>query len=157
MAEEKKKRVLTRQRPTQKHDGINPVDAYIGGRIRLRRTLLGLSQMDLAKAIRMTFQQVQKYERGFNRVSGSVLWEISQALDCTPSFFFDGLQEVTKETEPGVSPTPLMDEDYLSRANLEMIRDLSALPTELQVEMRKMVRAVASEVSHKAKIADQGL
>ncbi|WP_408871832.1 helix-turn-helix domain-containing protein [Gluconacetobacter aggeris] len=72
--------------------GPKPVDVHVGGRIRLRRTLLGMSQERLGEALGLTFQQVQKYERGTNRVSASRLYELSDVLDVPVSFFFDGLE-----------------------------------------------------------------
>ena len=59
----------------------NPIDVHVGSRIRLRRTLLGMSQERLAEAIGLTFQQVQKYERGANRVGSSRLYDLSRVLD----------------------------------------------------------------------------
>jgi transcriptional regulator with XRE-family HTH domain len=82
----------------------NPIDIHVGGRIRLRRTLLGMSQERLADAIGLTFQQVQKYERGANRVGSSRLFDLSRILDVSMSYFFD-------EMAPGVAdktPSKLM-------------------------------------------------
>ena len=59
----------------------NPIDVHVGNRIRLRRTLLGLSQEKLASLLGLTFQQVQKYERGMNRVGASRLWDIGKVLE----------------------------------------------------------------------------
>lgn len=67
------------------------IDELIGRNIRQRRIFLGMTQTDLAKAIGVTFQQVQKYESGFNRVSSSRLWEIARALKTPVSSFFEGL------------------------------------------------------------------
>lgn len=69
----------------------NPVDVHVGTRIRLRRKLLKMSQEKLGDQLGVTFQQVQKYERGANRVGASRLWKMSQALDVPVSFFYDGL------------------------------------------------------------------
>lgn len=71
----------------------NPIDVHVGTRIRLRRRMLGVSQERLAEALQLTFQQVQKYERGANRVSASKLWEISRFLEVPVSWFFDGLKD----------------------------------------------------------------
>jgi transcriptional regulator with XRE-family HTH domain len=68
----------------------NPVDKHVGSRVRMRRVLLGMSQEKLGEALGLTFQQVQKYEKGTNRVSASRLQEISKILKVPPSFFFDG-------------------------------------------------------------------
>ncbi|WP_323989178.1 MULTISPECIES: helix-turn-helix domain-containing protein [Nguyenibacter] len=75
--------------------GPSPVDIHVGSRIRLRRTLLGMSQERLGDALGLTFQQVQKYERGTNRVSASRLYELTHVLDVPVSFFFDGLEGAT--------------------------------------------------------------
>jgi transcriptional regulator with XRE-family HTH domain len=71
----------------------NPVDLHVGLRVRARRKSLGLSQDALAKCIGLTFQQVQKYERGANRVSASMLWAIGKALDVPVVYFFSGYGE----------------------------------------------------------------
>lgn len=67
----------------------HPVDVLVGKRIRMRRLQMSLSQSDLANALRLTFQQVQKYEKGSNRVSCSRLYEIAQALDVPITYFFE--------------------------------------------------------------------
>ena len=67
-----------------------PIDFYVGGRVRLRRIFLGYSQQKLGHALGLTFQQIQKYERGINRISASKLFELSQVLDVPVSFFFEG-------------------------------------------------------------------
>src|ERR1700704_2742273 len=69
----------------------DPVDVDVGGRVRTRRLLLGMNQEELAKRLGLTFQQVQKYESGANRVSASRLWEIAEVLGVTPENFFSGL------------------------------------------------------------------
>jgi transcriptional regulator with XRE-family HTH domain len=68
-----------------------PVDVHVGSRVRLRRTMLGMSQEKLGAAIGLTFQQVQKYERGTNRIGASRLFELSKVLDVPVSFFFDDM------------------------------------------------------------------
>ena len=68
----------------------NPVDLHVGSRIRLRRKILGVSQERLADALGLTFQQVQKYERGANRVSASKLYEIAATLQTQIAYFFAG-------------------------------------------------------------------
>jgi len=69
----------------------NPVDIHVGTRVRLRRQILKMSQEKLGDNLGVTFQQVQKYERGANRVGASRLWKISQVLDVPVAFFFEGL------------------------------------------------------------------
>ncbi len=71
----------------------SPIDVHVGSRIRLRRTLLGMSQEKLGEALGLTFQQVQKYERGVNRVGASRLFDLARVLDVPISFFFDDMPE----------------------------------------------------------------
>ena len=73
----------------------NAIDLHVGKRLRLRRTLLGMSQEQLGAELNITFQQVQKYERGANRISSSRLWEVSQILDVPVSYFFDEMSDDT--------------------------------------------------------------
>lgn len=76
----------------------SPIDVHVGSRIRLRRTLLGMSQERLGEALGLTFQQVQKYERGVNRVGASRLFDLSRVLDVPISFFFDDMPESLANT-----------------------------------------------------------
>ncbi len=94
---------------------LDLVDVHVGARIRLRRTLLGMSQEKLGEAVDLTFQQIQKYERGTNRVSASRLHQFAQALNVPVSFFFDGLDS------PSIGP--ITDD----RLMLETARALSQL------------------------------
>jgi transcriptional regulator with XRE-family HTH domain len=87
---------MARGEPVVKADKAgrpSPIDIHVGSRIRLRRTLLGMSQERLGEALGLTFQQVQKYERGVNRVGASRLFDLSRVLDVPISFFFDDLPE----------------------------------------------------------------
>jgi transcriptional regulator with XRE-family HTH domain len=77
----------------EKESRPSPIDVHVGSRIRLRRTLLGMSQERLGEALGLTFQQVQKYERGANRVGASRLFDLSRVLDVPISFFFDDMPE----------------------------------------------------------------
>lgn len=107
----------------------NPVDIHVGGRIRMRRTLLGLNQEKLGDAVGLTFQQIQKYERGANRVGASRLYEFSRILDVPVSFFFDELPTELK-THKGRMARGLQDQDQepletdplTRRETLELVR-----------------------------------
>ena len=74
-----------------KENKPSPIDVHVGSRIRLRRTLLGMSQERLGEALGLTFQQVQKYERGANRVGASRLFDLARILDVPISYFFDDM------------------------------------------------------------------
>jgi transcriptional regulator with XRE-family HTH domain len=78
---------------TDREGRPSPIDVHVGSRIRLRRTLLGMSQERLGEALGLTFQQVQKYERGVNRVGASRLFDLSRVLDVPISFFFDDMPD----------------------------------------------------------------
>ncbi len=77
------------------------IDVHVGSRIRLRRTLLGISQQHLGEALGITFQQVQRYERGVNRVGASRLFDLSRVLDVPISFFFDDMPDSLTSTYGG--------------------------------------------------------
>ncbi len=103
----------------------HPIDVHVGSRVRLRRTLLGMSQEKLGEAIGLTFQQVQKYERGANRIGASRLYDLSRVLDVPVSFFFDDAP--VTEIEPSQyelddEPTPIELDPMAKRETLELVR-----------------------------------
>ncbi len=106
----------------------NPVDIHVGSRVRLRRTLLGLSQEKLGEAVGLTFQQIQKYERGANRIGASRLFEFSRILDVPVSFFFDDMAERSQSRNDGApalhdQQQQSLDPDPLTRREtLELVR-----------------------------------
>lgn len=91
----------------------NPTDIHIGGRVRERRILQGMSQEKLGEAVGLTFQQIQKYERGANRIGGSRMYALAKALDVPPAYFFEGLDD--KAAAPA-------DTTLLTRETLELVR-----------------------------------
>ena len=117
------KRVTRRRVP----GNPDPVDMHVGGRVRLRRALLGLSQEKLGEAVGLTFQQIQKYERGANRIGASRMYDLSQVLGVPVSFFYDDMQEDVKDRnavgETGASEVVAGDKDPLTRREtLELVR-----------------------------------
>lgn len=106
----------------------NPVDVHVGGRVRLRRTLLGLSQEKLGEAIGLTFQQVQKYERGANRIGASRLWDLSRVLDCPVAYFFEEMEDDVQAasprnlTERTAEPEARDADPMTKRETLELVR-----------------------------------
>ena len=90
----------------------NPIDKHVGSRVRMRRMMLGMSQEKLGNALDLTFQQVQKYEKGTNRISASRLQQISNILQVPVPFFFEGAPRVPgqhKGTDEAVSPAYVSD------------------------------------------------
>lgn len=109
----------------------SPIDVHVGTRIRLRRTLLGMSQERLGEALGLTFQQVQKYERGVNRVGASRLFDLSRVLDVPISFFFDDMPEnlaasfggQSSRRSGGLPDAEAFPDDTLNRREtLELVR-----------------------------------
>ncbi len=110
--------------------GPNPIDIHVGSRLRLRRNLLGISQTDLGKALGVTFQQVQKYEKRTNRISASRLFNLSRVLDVPISFFFEDLSPAAagagrkrRAKSFSEAPAAAIDFDVLSRREtIKLIR-----------------------------------
>jgi transcriptional regulator with XRE-family HTH domain len=80
----------------------NDIDLHLGKRLRRRRRLLGLTQQQLAVAVGIRFQQIQKYECGANRISAARLWQLAEALEVQVSYFYDGLAEAQERAEQGL-------------------------------------------------------
>ncbi len=125
----KPKRVRRSAKKQVSRSGPNPIDIHVGARVRVCRKLLGMSQTKLGKAIGITFQQIQKYERGANRIGASRLFNLSQVLDVPISFFFEDLSPAVagggKRRTRGLSETPaaVLEPDSLSkRETVELIR-----------------------------------
>ncbi|MEA4838016.1 MAG: helix-turn-helix transcriptional regulator [Rhodospirillaceae bacterium] len=107
----------------------NPIDIHVGARVRQRRTLLGMSQEKLGQAIGLTFQQVQKYERGGNRIGASRLFDLARALDVPVSYFFQDIpEEVSRQSPRMLHSDPVEefqqpDADPMTRREtLELVR-----------------------------------
>jgi transcriptional regulator with XRE-family HTH domain len=116
----------------------NPIDVHVGARVRLRRTLLGMSQEKLGEAIGLTFQQVQKYERGANRIGASRLFDLSRVLDVPGSYFFDDMADSVQAQSPvniikgssGLAEEPATFEvdPMTKRETLELVRAYYSIP-----------------------------
>jgi transcriptional regulator with XRE-family HTH domain len=103
----------------------NPIDQHVGARVRLRRVMLGLSQEKLGKALGLTFQQVQKYEKGTNRIGASRLQDISSFLDVPPSYFFEGLPNPPRAVSAGFAddrPRTLLPDLVTTAEGLQLNR-----------------------------------
>jgi transcriptional regulator with XRE-family HTH domain len=142
-----------RDDPNYQITNNNPIDVHVGRRVRLRRTLLGMSQEQLGEALNITFPQVQKYERGSNRVSSSRLWDIAQILDVPVSFFFDDMSEGTMKHSPRRMRSSDTRGDYeetptdpmARRETLELVRAYYSIknPT-VRKRITEMVKSVAT-------------
>ncbi len=108
----------------------NPVDVHVGGRMRLRRTLLGYSQDKLGKAVGLTFQQIQKYERGANRIGASRLYQFSKILDVPVAFFYDDMPAEVDDAQPGLAEddgVPFDQQQFTRRETLKLVRAYYAI------------------------------
>ena len=126
----------------------DPVDIHVRARVRLRRTLLGMSQEKLGKALGLTFQQVQKYERGANRIGSSRLFQLSKILDVSVSFFFDEMTTDTTKKADGMAEgnKQVFEVDKLSRREtLELVRAYYKITDpSVRKKIFEMVKAVGS-------------
>ncbi len=123
-------------RRTVKDDGPHPVDVLVGRRVRERRTLEGMSQMAVAEKLGLSFQQLQKYERGINRISASRLYELAQLLGVPVSYFYEGMEEG--------KGAPSQDEVLTKRETLELVRAYYAISNrEVRDKIRGLVKATA--------------
>ena len=131
----------------------DPIDVHVGSRLRLRRTLLGMSQQKLGRTLSLTFQQIQKYERGANRIGSGRLFRLSQILDIPVSFFYDDMPAEVKQSyatspgfaEPGQEPYEQKD-NAARRETLELVRAYYRIqPEDLRLRMFDLVKAVGGE------------
>jgi transcriptional regulator with XRE-family HTH domain len=98
----------------------NPIDKHVGSRVRMRRMMLGMSQEKLGDALGLTFQQVQKYEKGTNRIGASRLQQIAHILQVQVSFFFEGAPAAItslKSDSMGEAPSPAYVSDFLATSD----------------------------------------
>jgi transcriptional regulator with XRE-family HTH domain len=130
-----------RRRRTVLEDGPREIDVHVGQRVRQRRVLCGLSQTELANAIGLTFQQLQKYERGMNRISASKLWQISQVLDVPVQWFFEEFAEPKDEEDKR------KESFHMKRETLELVRNYVAAPADVQQKFLSLVKSIANSAS----------
>jgi transcriptional regulator with XRE-family HTH domain len=118
---------------------LHPIDVHVGARIRLRRKLLRMSQTDLGKALGYSFQQIQKYEKGTNRVSASKLVAIGKALEVPITFFFDDLPSELGGHDVLTKEVPVMDD-----ATLQLVADYQSISDrQTQEGLRNLVKSLA--------------
>ena len=124
-----------RQRYTVGEFGPRPVDVHVGGRVKAGRTLIGMNQEELGEHVGLTFQQIQKYENGMNRIAAGRLWRFSLILGRPISWFFEG---VGKQKRKG-------DDLLAKRETLQLVRYLSACDPDVQKHLAAMIKAVAGK------------
>ncbi len=132
------------KRPRKKHRrqsytvaefGPRPIDVYVGGRVKARRTLIGMSQEELGKRVGLTFQQIQKYEKGMNRIGAGRLWRFSLILGRPISWFFEGIGERKRKG----------DDLLAKRETMQLVRYLSSCDPDVQKHLAAVINAVAGK------------
>ena len=134
----------------------NPVDVFVGARLRLRRTIAGFSQQKLGETVNLTFQQIQKYEKGANRVSASRMFQFAHVLGVSPAYFFEGIElylgpQGAAAALPGFAETPdayeagpAKPDVVFNRESLELMRAFARISTpEVRQRLFELVKAVA--------------
>ena len=115
------------------------VDVHVGKRVRHRRWMVGMTQQQLAEKVGIKFQQIQKYETGMNRISASRLWDISEALDVSVSFFFEGLEGDRKESAQDSVPGDI----FADKEALELVRSYYAIPEMQRRRLFELARVLS--------------
>jgi transcriptional regulator with XRE-family HTH domain len=118
----------------------HPVDIHVGKRIRQRRWMNGTTQQQLAEAVGIKFQQIQKYETGMNRVSASRLWDISKVLNINVSFFFEGIEEGAQTTGKN---SDLPGDILTDKEALELLRSYYAIPENQRRRLFDLARVLS--------------
>ena len=121
----------------------NPTDKHVGARVRMRRMMLGMSQEKLGAELGLTFQQVQKYEKGANRISASRLQQIAHILQVPVSFFFDGAPSLPGQQTDGLAEatSPAYVADFLSTSD-----GLALTKSFMQIQDAKLRRRIVDLV-----------
>jgi transcriptional regulator with XRE-family HTH domain len=135
---------------SRKDNEPHPIDVYVGGRMRLRRIQLGLSQGALASKIGVSFQAVQKYESGDIRISASRLYDVSQVLDVSPAFFFEGYPDgmVAKNLADEIAPG---NETFDRREIMSLIRGYYGIrDPHLQADILRLISKLGNRSTEPA-------
>jgi transcriptional regulator with XRE-family HTH domain len=124
----------------------NPIDKHVGSRVRMRRMMLSMSQEKLGDALSLTFQQVQKYEKGTNRIGASRLQQISQILQVPVAFFFEGAPTMHPQPEGmAEAPSPAYVSDFL--ATSEGLALTKAFTRIKQPKLRRRIVDLVEEIA----------
>ncbi len=131
----------------------NPVDVHVGARLRIRRTLLGMNQTALGDAIGLTFQQVQKYENGTNRISASRLFDLSRVLDVPIEYFFGDMPAEVSASSPATEkrgkakkPPSYEPDPMATRETLELVRGYYKIrDPQIRKRLCRLARAMGTD------------
>ena len=121
----------------------NPTDTHVGKRVRMRRMMLAMSQTKLGDAVGLTFQQIQKYEKGTNRIGAGRLQHVAHILHVPVAFFFEGLPQVSGSSEEGAAPLPPYIDDFLATSD-----GLSLTKSFPRIKNPKLRRSIVDLLEH---------
>ncbi|MEM7620129.1 MAG: helix-turn-helix transcriptional regulator [Pseudomonadota bacterium] len=124
----------------------SPIDIHIGKRLRLRRQLLGISQEKLGEQLGITFQQVQKYEKGINRISASRLFQIAHLVKVELDFFFEDIEPIEVQNETTGKFDAISISEYIDVGTLNLIKNYSCINcSEVQKNILNLVASLAKQ------------
>ena len=134
----------------------NPIDVYVGNRLRLRREMLKISQAKLASLLGVTFQQIQKYEKGTNRMGASRIWDMTSVLNVPVSYFYEGIDEKIDKYSPrrlyGKDDAVLINTEtdpLFNKSNIELIMALEKIKNcKLQQSIRNLIISLSKTTSY---------
>ena len=151
---------MTKTKHEVPESSSHPVDVYVGRRLRLKRTIMGMSQEALGKAIGVTFQQIQKYERGINRMGASRLYHFAKLLGVQVSYFFEGygdgdpMEEVTAYGVAEPEMVAFDHENVSSRETMDIMRAYYKIKNPaVRKRIADLVKAVAEEHAESEELA----
>jgi transcriptional regulator with XRE-family HTH domain len=124
----------------------NPIDKHVGARVRMRRLMLDKTQVDLADALRLSFQQVQKYEKGTNRISSSRMMEMANFLSVEPAFFYEGAQRMPTNTHADTAANVEFAEIQQLLATSDGIALMKAFPAIKNNNLRRRLIELIQEL-----------
>jgi transcriptional regulator with XRE-family HTH domain len=133
---------------------VNPTDKHVGSRVRMRRLMLNKSQTEIADAIDLTFQQVQKYENGSSRISASRLQQLCRILDVPVAFFFEGAPRAPGLPEPSeaAAEVPAYVSDFLATSDgVALVRAFARIR---DAKVRRAIVALVQEVVSEPGVAE---
>jgi len=140
------RRILRRKGITLPKKKANPVDAHVGYRVRLRRVLIGMSQERLGELLGLTFQQVQKYERGMNRIGAGRLYEVAEILGVPISFFYEGVNGVQRSGEGGGLESSAVMDFLSSNEGIQLSTAFMGIrDAKVRRRLLDLVRSIAGE------------
>lgn len=133
---------MTKGKDKRKHVA-SPVDKHVGRRLKRRRTITGVAQATLAEKCNITFQQIQKYEQGLNRVSAGRLWEFSRLLDVPVTYFYEGIDRSDGSLETD------FEDQLFEPENAEVLENYHKIPDrELKTDFRQFLKSMARVYKH---------